>query len=490
MTIGQTPSPGDNASSSSAATTANPPPPAQPSITDELRSFHTELIDIRTDIATFAELQATFAEHLKGNFSEFNSLLQGMLETSAPNVTHSLDNQSDIQPPPQIPIQWPSDSLTQNWVISLMETFDWASKNIPASEFPTLLPVEVFDELVRCASEILMEEPNVIRVDGLDTNSEVVVVGDIHGQLHDLIFLLHDAGFLADNKVFVFNGDYVDRGAWGLETFLLLLAWKVSMPKKVYLLRGNHESKYCTSNYGFKNEVEAKYGDKGEDVYGKCLNCFKCLPLASVIGGHVYTAHGGLFRSIATTRTRGKKRKKTSLVLGSLDDLSKAKRELVNPEESSNLILGDVLWSDPAMSLGLSPNTERGVGLLWGPDCTEEFLKKSNLKLIIRSHEGPDAREKRTGLEGMDEGYTIDHVVESGKLITVFSAPDYPQFQAPAEKRYNNKGAYIVLEPPHFDCPVFHSFGAVTPRPEANPYYDYVNVPDSDEDLDLTSMVS
>lgn len=49
--------------------------------------------------------------------------------------------------------------------------------------------------------------------------------------------------------------------------------------------------------------------------------------------------------------------------------------------------------------------------------------------MVIRSHEGPDAREKRPGLGGMDEGYTIDHVVESGKLITLFSAPDYPQFQ-------------------------------------------------------------
>lgn len=29
----------------------------------------------------------------------------------------------------------------------------------------------------------------------------------------------------------------------------------------------------------------------------------------------------------------------------------------------------------------------------------------------------------------MDNGYTIDHHVECGKLITLFSAPDYPQFQ-------------------------------------------------------------
>ncbi|KAH7847974.1 hypothetical protein Vadar_032241 [Vaccinium darrowii] len=87
----------------------------------------------------------------------------------------------------------------------------------------------------------------------------------------------------------------------------------------------------------------------------------------------------------------------------------------------------------------------------------------------------------------MDVGYTIDHVVESGKLITLFSAPDYPQFQATAE-RYKDKGAYIVLVPPHFDSPVFHSFEAVTPRPEANPYYDYEDVIDSDEELDFESM--
>jgi len=50
-------------------------------------------------------------------------------------------------------------------------------------------------------------------------------------------------------------------------------------------------------------------------------------------------------------------------------------------------------------------------------------------KLIIRSHEGPDARDKRHDLLEMDNGYTIDHEVECGKLITLFSAPDYPQFQ-------------------------------------------------------------
>lgn len=166
------------------------------------------------------------------------------------------------------------------------------------------------------------------------------------------------------------------------------------LPHRVFLLRGNHESKYCTSVYGFEQEVLAKYGDKGKHVYRKCLGCFEGLPLASVIAGHVFTAHGGLFRSMPVSsvkRPKGKKGRKSivnsdikSLTLGSLEELSKARRTVLDPPwEGSNLIPGDVLWSDPSMSPGLSPNEERGIGLLWGPDCTEEFLKKYNIKVRV-----------------------------------------------------------------------------------------------------------
>uniref|UniRef100_A0A151UEI3 Serine/threonine-protein phosphatase n=1 Tax=Cajanus cajan TaxID=3821 RepID=A0A151UEI3_CAJCA len=327
-------------------------------------------------------------------------------------------------PPPElrVPIWWPENgNLSMEWIENLMSCFDWSSRNLPPSEFPSALPVHVFDSLILIASKILHKEPNCVTIDPFrpspdDSSSSssaasVVVVGDVHGQLHDLLFLLRDAGFPSRDRIFVFNGDYVDRGAWGLETFLLLLAWKVFMPHNIYMLRGNHESKYCTSVYGFEKEVMVKYGDKGKHVYRKCLGCFEGLPLASIIAGCVYTAHGGLFRS-------------------SLEELSKARRSVLDPPwEGPNLIPGDVLWSDPSKTPGLAPNKERGIGLLWGPDCTEEFLKKYQLKLVIRSHEGPDAREKRDGFGGMDEGYTIDHIVDSGKLVTVFSAPDYPQFQ-------------------------------------------------------------
>lgn len=414
--------------------------------------------------------------------------------TSFPSSSSS-DGDNLIPPPP---ISWPQ-TLTLDWILNLISSFEWASKHLPPSELPSVLPVKVFDSLVLTASKVLHKEPNCVRIDECGDNSSVVVVGDVHGQLHDVLFLFREVGFPDENRVFVFNGDYVDRGAWGLETFLILLAWKVFMPHRVYLLRGNHESKYCTSVYGFEKEVMTKYGGNGKHVYRKCLGCFEGLPLASIIAGSVYTAHGGLFRGTPVTPSKRAKKKtrkiiinpeSNSLFLGSLEELSKARRSVLDPPwEGANLIPGDVLWSDPSMTPGLSPNNERGIGLLWGPDCTEEFLKKFGFKLIIRSHEGPDAREKRPGLGGMDEGYTIDHVVESGKLITLFSAPDYPQFQA-TEERYKNKGAYIVLEAPNFDTPVFHSFEAVTPRPKANPYYDFEYAIDSDEELDLASMVT
>lgn len=86
------------------------------------------------------------------------------------------------------------------------------------------------------------------------------VVGDSHGQFHDICRMLEVAGVPSEENTVVFNGDFVDRGAWGLETLVLLCAWKLALPQCVYLLRGNHETATCTVMYGFKGELMAKYG--------------------------------------------------------------------------------------------------------------------------------------------------------------------------------------------------------------------------------------
>ena len=81
---------------------------------------------------------------------------------------------------------------------------------------------------------------------------------------------------------------------------------------------------------------------------------------------------------------------------------------------STNVLATDVLWSDPVQEPGLGSNDSRGVGMLFGPDVTKRFLEAHNLRMIVRSHEGPDARFGREDMLGMDSGYTLDHDTEAG----------------------------------------------------------------------------
>ena len=68
--------------------------------------------------------------------------------------------------------------------------------------------------------------------------------------------------------------------------------------------------------------------------------------------------------------------------------------------------------------------------------------------------------------------------------MTVFSAPDYPQFIHEASERYNNKAAVAVLSAPDWATPEMRVFEAVHPRPQASPFYDVCAVVDSDEEYE------
>lgn len=54
-------------------------------------------------------------------------------------------------------------------------------------------------------------------------------------------------------------GDQIDRGYFGIECVILNYCLKVNYPDKIYILRGNHENRWMSSYYNFRDECIYKY---------------------------------------------------------------------------------------------------------------------------------------------------------------------------------------------------------------------------------------
>nr|CAN82690.1 hypothetical protein VITISV_002261 [Vitis vinifera] len=68
-------------------------------------------------------------------------------------------------------------------------------------------------------------------------NSHFKICGDIHGQFYDMKELFKVGGDCPKTN-YLFLGDFVDRGFYSVETFLLLLALKVGfMGQKIWINR-------------------------------------------------------------------------------------------------------------------------------------------------------------------------------------------------------------------------------------------------------------
>lgn len=131
----------------------------------------------------------------------------------------------------------------------------------------------------------------------LAEGKRICVLGDVHGSpadvatFYDLCMLKdvqlqcfqeieNDAGrtFTMElSSVYVFLGDYVDRGHQGLACLLFIYIIKYLYPRNVLLLRGNHECDIMNNIYGFTEEVYKHYGSHSP-VYQAIQDTFAAMP--------------------------------------------------------------------------------------------------------------------------------------------------------------------------------------------------------------------
>ncbi|KAI0098522.1 putative serine/threonine protein phosphatase [Nemania sp. FL0031] len=316
------------------------------------------------------------------------------------------------------------------------------------------IPEAQVREVCHKARELLIEEGNVVTV-----TAPVTICGDIHGQFHDLMELFRVGGDPPDTN-YLFMGDFVDRGFYSLESFLLLLCLKVRYPDRMTLIRGNHESRQITTVYGFYDECLRKYGSA--NVWRYCCDVFDYLALGAIVLGasnalepanentapneeveiEVCNADGDIISQFPRSRrigsSEGSPNGKTdrtgppgsgasgssggtvgnptgavlcvhgglSPLIDTVDKIRLLDRKQEVPHEGA---MCDLLWSDPDEidGWGLSP---RGAGFLFGADIVKVFNHRNDLSLIARAHQ--------LVMEGFKEMF-------DASIVTVWSAPNY-----------------------------------------------------------------
>ena len=330
------------------------------------------------------------------------------------------------------------------------------SRDIAELRACRIIPESSVRELCHKARELLIEEGNVVHV-----SAPVTICGDIHGQFHDLMELFRVGGDIPDTN-YLFMGDFVDRGFYSLESFLLLLCLKVRYPDRITLIRGNHESRQITTVYGFYDECLRKYGSA--NVWRYCCEVFDYLALGALVLGTSTTLQPAI-NHVGATGPSNMGPIDDTIEIEILDQRNDIKarfpRKGPRPPPDPNLPEGaplppqptitphtnaggavlcvhgglsplidtvdkirlldrkqevphegamcDLLWSDPddIDGWGLSP---RGAGFLFGADIVKRFNYTNDLSLIARAHQ--------LVMEGFKEMF-------DSQIVTVWSAPNY-----------------------------------------------------------------
>ncbi|MFW9781187.1 MAG: metallophosphoesterase [Candidatus Heimdallarchaeota archaeon] len=272
----------------------------------------------------------------------------------------------------------------------------------------SFLNFEEISNTLQVVKELIKDETVILEFN-LDTEDEIYVIGDIHGNLQSLRKMIELIN-KASPKGVIFLGDIVDRGPHQLECLILVLSLKIIEPHKFYLLKGNHETLEMNQYYGFFQDFISRFNDKSK--FNEVISLYKELSLCALINNSVLCLHGGIPEDFSILEKLKKKR---------YEDLEKNDLDEIAPA------IFQILWNDPKEIESLEfSSSYRGSGIkFFGQKAFDKFMEQNNLQFLIRAH------------ECFPEGYRWFF---NRRLLSIFSSADYRGLFTP------NPGSYAIIK--------------------------------------------
>ncbi|KAH8076423.1 manganese ion binding protein [Aureococcus anophagefferens] len=333
------------------------------------------------------------------------------------------------------------DPITKDSIIDLMDRLNdqarkEAKKKKHCNGVKDILHAKYALQIAVNYMDMVRKLPSVVHV-STALAGKITVVGDMHGQLRDLIQVFRHNGLPSFDNPYLFNGDLVDRGDYSAEVTLLLFGFAVADPGSIYINRGNHEDMTVCTGYGFVDELVNKFSQNtnGRHLLAIVDTIFSLLPLAHVIDENVVVIHGGISDKFDLDRLRSINRR----LYRTLTGLPQAITHTPHGQDKDGhthedwSVMMDCLWSDPAKNGErfpkgqlCKPNDERGGGIMFSKEFSKKWLDDHKLGVLVRSH------------ECQDRGFSVTH---DGRVMTLFSASNYYGDDE------ENDGAVLVLSP-------------------------------------------